>query len=70
VFCRIPVSIRSHLNMTPLSAGTLYAGDGVVIQQPEDIQSDVDHGCVATLRYPRSSFPSSGNVTLCVRAAT
>jgi len=45
----------------PLPSGTLYAGDGVVIQQPEDIRSDVDYGCIATLRYPRSSF--SGNAT-------
>jgi hypothetical protein len=52
-----------HKNST---TGTLYAGDGVVIQQPEDIKSDVDHGCIAILRYPRSTFASTGIVTLYV----
>jgi len=46
----------------PLHSGTLYSGDGVLIQQPGDMQPS-DHGCIATLRYPRSSFPSSGNMT-------
>jgi hypothetical protein len=41
-------------------AGTLYAGDGIVIQQ-----SDLSQGCNAVLRYPRSSFASE-NMTLCV----
>ena len=41
-------------------AGTLYAGDGIVIRQSDSLQ-----GCNALLRYPRSSF-ASGNMTLCV----
>jgi hypothetical protein len=53
-------------NLWHPDAGTLYAGDGVVIQQPEDIRSDFDHGCIAILRYPRSTFASNGNATLCV----
>ena len=44
-----------------MSAGTLYAGDGVVIQHA--LMSP--HPCVSTLRYPRSSF-SYGNMSLCV----
>ena len=44
----------------PRGAGTLYAGDGIVIQQ-----SDSSQGCNALLRYPRSSF-ASRNMTLCV----
>ncbi len=60
------VSFLSNSNYEFPGAGTLYAGDGVVIQQPEDIQSDFHHGCVAILRYPRSTFSANGNVTLCV----
>jgi len=38
-------------------AGTLYAGDGVVIQQPYQ-----GADCAAVLRYPRSTF-GSGNIS-------
>jgi hypothetical protein len=48
--------------MTPV-AGTLYAGDGVTIK-PGNLS--IAKACVATLRFPRTSFPSD-NMTLCVR---
>ncbi len=44
-----------------LSPGTLYAGDGVVIQR--NLVPSLP--CVSTLRYPRSSF-AYGNMTLYV----
>jgi len=39
----------------PFESGTLYAGDGVTIQ-PANLA--VAKACLATLRFPRTSFPS------------
>ena len=43
--------------------GTLFAGDGVVIQQRSQVQGPSCGSCNALLRYPRSSF-GAGNITL------
>ncbi len=50
------------------SAGTLFAGDGVFIQQP-DTQPENFDSCTASLRYPRSSF-GAGKLILCVCVCT
>ncbi len=46
-------------------AGTLYAGDGVVIQSSQNQSTGFPTDCIAILRYPRSSF-AYGNMSLCV----
>lgn len=57
----------AHLNpcridsLGPYGAGTLYAGDGVVIQSSLN-STGFPTDCIATLRYPYSSF-AYGNMT-------
>jgi len=46
----------------PFGAGTLYSGDGVVIQQSSACPATGCTGCTTILRYPRSTF-GSGNIT-------
>ncbi len=67
IFVSLDIFVLS-VRMYPPSrriTGTLFAGDGVVIQQSSRLQGPSCGSCSALLRYPRSSF-GAGNLLLCV----